>query len=227
VYSVRGGGQVAGSHVRRFNLVYSGVMPCARTLDAQHAFEIFESVVRFDVATLAKQYTFVHAGVVGWRGRAIVIPGASTHGKSTLVEALVRAGATYYSDEFASIDDIGRAHPFTKPLSFRLEAGGTRRVPPAELGAVGETPLPVGMVVPTWFQSGTEWQPRRLDPGEALLALFGHAVRARLAPAETMKTLARVVEQSVTLYGSRGEAFGTARRLLDVADVHMCSARLG
>ena len=44
--------------------------------------------------------------IVTWgRGRAIVIPGRTFSGKSTLVAELVRAGATYYSDEYAVEDE--------------------------------------------------------------------------------------------------------------------------
>ncbi len=59
------------------------------------------------VANNAPDYVFVHAGVVGWRGRALVLPGTSFAGKTTLVAELVRAGAAYYSDEYAVIDELG------------------------------------------------------------------------------------------------------------------------
>ena len=48
------------------------------------------------VAQRSRQMLFVHAGVVGWRGLAIVIPGRSHTGKSTLVAELVWRGAVYY-----------------------------------------------------------------------------------------------------------------------------------
>src|SRR5262245_29166046 len=64
------------------------------------------------VAQRSRAMLFVHAGVVGWRGLAIVIPGRSHSGKSTLVAELVRRGAVYYSDEFAVLDETGRVHPY-------------------------------------------------------------------------------------------------------------------
>src|SRR4029077_6709070 len=90
----------------------------------------------FFVAERAPDHLFVHAGVVGWDGGAIVMPGASFAGKTTLVQAWLGAGATYYSDEFAVLDRTGRVHPFTRPLSIRDRAtASTRRVPVAALGA--------------------------------------------------------------------------------------------
>lgn len=69
----------------------------------QAAAYIVESWAQLTVATLAKGLVFVHAGVVGWRNRAIVIPRRSLSGKSTLVLALVEAGADYYPDEYAML----------------------------------------------------------------------------------------------------------------------------
>src|SRR6476646_7063652 len=58
--------------------------------------EALEVDARHTVAALSPQRVFVHAGVVGLRGGAIVIPGASFSGKTTLVAELVRRGASYY-----------------------------------------------------------------------------------------------------------------------------------
>ena len=48
-----------------------------------------------------------------------MLPAPSFGGKTTLVAALVRAGAIYYSDEFAVLDEQGFVHPYAKPLSIR------------------------------------------------------------------------------------------------------------
>ena len=67
-------------------------------------------------------------------------------GQETLVAALVRAGATYYSDEYALIGADGRVRPYARDLSLR-RARGPVRVDPKRLGRVGRTALPVGLVV--------------------------------------------------------------------------------
>ena len=72
--------------------------------------DTLESDLQLHVAEQARRRLFVHAGVVGWKGRAIVIPGRSFTGKTTLVAELVRAGASYYSDEYALIDSRGKIH---------------------------------------------------------------------------------------------------------------------
>jgi hypothetical protein len=201
--------------VRRFWKVYAGLDLEARTLDEDAALDAFEGRVRFDVALHATRWTFVHAGAVGWRGRGILIPGGSMSGKSRLVEALVRAGATYYSDEYAVLDGRGRLYPFAKPLTLRRAAGGIERVTAEELGGVsGARALRVGMVVSTHYTPGAEWNAVTVAPGEAVLALLGHTVRARIAPARVLKTLARSVDAAATIRSARGEAEETAYELL-------------
>src|SRR6266700_1389758 len=101
--------------------LYAGAARLARTKALEELFEPLESDLQMFVAEWARRRVFVHAGVVGWRGQAIVIPGMSFSGKSTLVAALVRAGATYYSDEYAVFDARGRVHPYARKLSLRME----------------------------------------------------------------------------------------------------------
>ena len=160
------------------------------------------------VAERAADYLFVHAGVVGWEGHAIVMPGASFAGKTTLVQAWLEAGATYYSDEFAVLDRAGRVHPFARPLAIRdgSDALG-RRVPAAALGAEsGTTPLPVGLVLETSYRAGARWRPRRLTAAATLLALMRHTVAARGNPQHSMPILKQAASSGVAFAGRRGEA---------------------
>lgn len=215
LYSVRIARATPVQRIKHFSLVFSGSMQVARTLDENEAFEALESAVRFRVASSSADFTFVHAGVVAWKGRAIVIPGPSMHGKSQLVEALVRAGAVYFSDEFAVFDRQGRVHPFPKPLSLRQPEGPCRRLRAEELGGrSGSRPLKVGLVASCPYRPGASWRPRSATPGEGALVLFANTVRARLAPADTLRTLTRVAEGAATIVTPRGEAANVVGPLL-------------
>jgi hypothetical protein len=145
------------------------------------------------VAQRAPEHLFVHAGVVGWRGRALVMPGSSFAGKTTLVRAWLERGATYYSDEFAVLDRAGMVHPFARPLSVRdASSPVSRRVPVGAFGSdAGTDPLPVGLVIVSSYRPGAQWRPRPLTPATALLAMMRHTVAARSRPAHAMATLAR------------------------------------
>lgn len=189
---------------------------CAeRSADLDELLAAFRSRLHLKVAAGARTRLFVHAGVVGWQGGAIVIPGRTHSGKSSLVSALVAAGATYYSDEYAVLDDAGLVHPFARPLGIRDATGRTRQVEPASLGAaIGETPLPVRMVVVAQYAPGAEWRPRRLSPGETVLALLENTVAVRSRPADTLKTLTAAVTDAEALGGMRGDAVPLAEQLL-------------
>jgi hypothetical protein len=67
------------------------------------------------VAAHTTRYIMVHAGAVSWQGAAIVIPGYSYHGKTTLILELVRRGFGFLSDEIAALDRTsGRVDPFPR-----------------------------------------------------------------------------------------------------------------
>jgi hypothetical protein len=209
--------------------VYVGAARRARTSDLGHALAVLESELRQSLAARARRRTFVHAGVVGWRGRAIVIPGRSRSGKTTLVAELVRAGASYLSDEFAVLDARGHVHPFPKTLSIR-GAGGcdlhVRRPSAEDLGGVRETrPLPVGLVVLAQHRPGAEWRPAALSAGQAVIEMLAHTVPARLRPGASLQALARVASRAQVLKSERGEARELAPRLLELVEVGMRRTR--
>jgi hypothetical protein len=216
LYSIIVGGEGPRPHLRRFNLLYGDHVRLVRTIDLDEVFETFESDLRLVVAEFAPRRVFVHAGVVGWKGKAILVPGRSFSGKSTLVAELVKAGATYYSDEFAVLDSRGRVYPFRKPLEMRTDKSYKQsKVTVAELGGkAGTKALPVGLVLMTRFKEGARWRPRKLTPGEGVLGLLANTVSARRNPERALGALQNVVSGAEILKSSRGEARDLASVLL-------------
>jgi hypothetical protein len=157
---------------------------------------------------------------VGWRGRAILLPGASRSGKSTLVAALLRAGARYYSDEYAVLGPDGLVYPFARPLSIRSADGTTsQRCGPEEFGArTASKPLPIGLSAITKYLPGTRWRPRSLSTGQAVLALLEDTLSAQLDPEGTLRVLHKTLAPALVVKGPRGEADETAEQLLDTLD---------
>lgn len=223
LYSLLVGGLGPRPNVRRFHLLYGNAERLARTLEFAALCEALETDLQLYVAQAARHRLFVHAGVVGWHGQAIVIPGRSFSGKSTLVAELVRAGATYYSDEYAVVDAQGRVHPYPKPLSLRDNGAaerGKKYAVEALAGRSGRQPIPIGLVVVSWYTAGARWRPRRLSPGQAELALLAHTVSARRQPETALDTLQQVVSQATVLKGTRGEAKEMVHAVLQ----HFCNA---
>jgi hypothetical protein len=201
---------------RHYHLLYCGSALLARSLEIPPLLTAFEKHAELLTAFRASNCLFVHAGVVGWQGQAILIPGRSMTGKTTLVKALVEAGAVYYSDEFAVLDKEGRVHPYPRPLSIRGNNGQPGREITAEAlgGQTGVEPLPVGLIVATEYHPEAMWQPRQLTPGQALLALMDNTVAARRNPAHSMPILKQAVTNAIALKSKRGEAGDVALRLL-------------
>jgi len=215
LYSLRAAEQREG-RTRNFNLLYYGVMRLARSLELDEVLEEFDRDLHLRVAEGSRRWIFVHAGVVGWRGRAILIPGRSRTGKTSLVEALLKAGATYYSDEFAILDRQGRVLPYPKPLYLRTREGlDDRRLPASELGArTGRARLPVGLVVLTRYREGARWRPRGVSPGRAVLGLLDNTIQARTQPRRALSVLATAIREAPVLTGPRGDADETAALIL-------------
>jgi len=184
--------------------------------DLQIALEVLDTRLRACIALHAPDHIFVHAGVVGHGGRAIVLPGRSFTGKTTLVAELVRAGATYYSDEFAVLDDHGLVHPYPKPLSIRTGGPSQTDHDVAALGGLaGDQPLSIGLIAIAHFVPGGRWEPKRLTGGETVLALLANTIPAQERPDQVLATLKRAVEGAVVLQGERGEAAEIAGELLE------------
>lgn len=138
-----------------------------------------------------------------------MIPGKSFSGKSTLTSALVRAGATYYSDEYAVLDARGRVHHYARPLAIR-ENGDLQKQRKYTIeslgGRAGSKPLPIGLVVVSKYKPGARWRPRQLSAGEGALELIANTVSARRKPEKVLSTLNLVVAGAPVLKGFRGDA---------------------
>jgi hypothetical protein len=203
-------------HGRRFHLLYRGAARLTRTTSFPALLAAFENDAQLYVAKHSTDLLFVHAGVVGWRGRAIVLPGRSLSAKSSLVSALVRAGATYYSDQYALFDSSGRVHPFPRRLSVPTMSGPERRLAVDELGVVcGVEPLSVGLVAATSHRKGGRWHVRRLDLGQIALALLSNAITAPGRASEALALLGEASFWAIGVRGTRGEASESAQEILE------------
>jgi hypothetical protein len=188
-----------------------------RSRSLKTIFQGFETRVKMYVAEMARRRVFVHAGAVGWQGQAIIIPGRSMSGKTTLVRELVRAGATYFSDEYAVLDAQGRLHPYPQPLAVRQSDNFRQKKYPVEElgGTAGTKPLPVGLIIVSRYQADSRWRPKQISAGQGVLELLSNTVPARRKPEVVMPTLQRAVSAAVILKGVRGEAEETARLILN------------
>lgn len=172
------------------------------------------------IAEWATGRIFVHAGVVAINGRAVLLPGRSMHGKTTLTAALLRAGAAYGSDEYAVLAPDGMVHPYPRPLQIRTGYGQRTPTPAAGLGALAFTgPLPVAAVAQLRYQRGTGWATEPITAGTAVLRLLDNTVCARTRSREALDALIAATRSSRAVAGTRGEATAAVPAIRDLVSV--------
>lgn len=205
-----------GETIRRFNL-YSDHLLIGQKLTLSDLRDLFESHATVAFAELSKKRLFVHAGVVAWQGKAILIPGKSHAGKSTLVRALVKHGADYFSDELAVFDEKGLVSAYPRPLLVRGRI--TSKQWPLNIStknvAFDGKGIPVGLVVLTQYNKDARWQPRVVSSGNALLHLLENTHSAQRMPDRAIRVLKKVAIKARILTSDRGEADRVAQSLLE------------
>ena len=208
--------------VRRLHLLYADSTRIARDAALNRVLATLETDLHRYTAEATSDMTFLHAGVVGWQGSAIVFPGRSLSGKTTLVREMLRLGATYYSDEFAVVDSSGLVHPFARPLGIREDSSYAQtKYSAEELGATsGVKPLPMGMAVICKYEAGARWQPAPLSQGQGALELLANSVAVRSQPDQTLRRLQKLVRHTVFIQGTRGEAHKAATSILNLSCAH-------
>ena len=230
--AVRPGQEDAAFFIRRtkpqrYSLVPSSNGAAGREF-AYANLEELASEFHFAVSLFARPYLFVHAGVVGWRGRAIVLPGRTMSGKSTLVSALIDLGATYYSDEFAAIDRYGRIYPYRKPLELRTRGQINRRVQPTRRSARSgrNHPLEAAVIAFLNYKRNARWNPQTLTPAQAVLGLFGNTVVARARAPFALRALSRLAQRAASIKGFRPDASFAARQLIESVSHRSATGRV-
>ncbi|MCY7377328.1 MAG: hypothetical protein LH472_15320 [Pyrinomonadaceae bacterium] len=188
-------------------------------------FDLVESRIRITVAEFAVGKVFLHAGVVGWQGKAIIIPATSFSGKTTLVAELVKKGAAYYSDEYAVLDADGNVEPFPKWLSLRgiIDDWTQLDCPVEAIGGIAATgTIPVGLVLIARYdkakKSPRKWQPRKLSQGAGIMEILPHTLPIRNKPKFVLEVLKKLTNRAIIVKTVRGDAVEFAETLLSYVE---------
>ena len=171
----------------------------------REALEVLEGSAHEAIAARATTHAFVHAGVVAVDGKAILIPGRSFAGKTTLVMALVDAGATYYSDEYALIDSHGLVHPFVRTPRVRQNLGKT-----VVINDLTPPPVPAGLVLMTKYEPNAAWRPKSLSVSRCLFGLIDNSVGVRSYPELYLGRLKELAMTARAYSSVRGDWLATA-----------------
>lgn len=185
-----------GPHVGRRYVVRFEGRHLTASPRADHALDILLWHVNQEAVRSCARHIVLHAAAAGRDGRAVLLPGPTEAGKTTLVAGLARAGLAYLTDEAVALSlDDGAAEPFPKPLSLHppsaalfpelagaepggasAPAGSARHVPPARLGARTATgPMQVAVVVFPRYVAGAPTVLAPLHRADALAMLCQNA----------------------------------------------------
>lgn len=194
--------------------------PAIAMFNLQDLCDQIEGDLHHWLATYTRGFLFVHAGCVGWRGRGIVLPGRSHAGKTTLTRALVEAGATYYSDDYAVIDPSGAIWPFPRRLHVRpMSSEPPHRLDPvASKWEIGQDAMRAALVAELKYDRERGWGVERLNGGQGALSLLDNTVAARERPQDALRLMSSLMTGAVAIKGTRDDPESSARRLLDFVD---------
>jgi hypothetical protein len=175
-----------------------------------------ESELTFFAAEHLSHQVAVHAGVLRHRGRAILLPGASHSGKSSLCVAAASLGVDVLTDEYALIDPgTGRTTGWPRPVRRRTPDGGVQRL---DL-VVGSGPLSVAAVAVLRFDHAARGWGRPVSPARAVLGILENTVCARTRPGAALDAACAIARScDVALEGPRGEAVTTVEALTRLLD---------
>jgi HprK-related kinase A len=196
------------------------------------------------VATTSDRFLMFHAGMVAKGDKAILMPGASGMGKSTLTAGMSFSGWRFFTDEFGLFDPLqGLFYPHPRPISLKNESipilaervgesylsrplyntpKGTIRYirPPAEaLARMTEPARPSLILYPT-FNSEATGTVEELPPHEAFAMLRGAAINCDRLGETAFRALADLTSRTRSLrleYRSLDQALAMVSDLMDIA----------
>jgi hypothetical protein len=165
-----------------------------------------------------KMFRAVHAGAVLINETAVILPGSTHAGKSSLVAELLRQGASCFSDEYALIDNEGQVHSYPRPLLLRNGLPRQSLVLPEELNAgFAVCSAPVGWIFALDYVVGEEaWNMHEMAQSEAVMLLLRNTPHEMAHSPEIVDFFLRVAANAVCYAGQRCDAAEAATRVIDL-----------
>jgi len=197
--------------------VNGGLLTASETMP--NLFTVIQQAADAAMIRRLNRETALHAGCIVYRGRAIVMPGGSGSGKSSLVLELLRQGAEYCSDEYAIVDRQGFVVPYPRALMIR---GGDQQQHPVLASAVQakvcERQAPVSLFMFLRYEPGADGlDVRPLDRSQSLMLLLQNTPQVMAENLSVLDPLKAAVSSAVSYEGVRGEASGVAAEILHLA----------
>jgi hypothetical protein len=194
----------------------------------------------FNLADKCSSGMLFHAACLSWKGRGVILPAQSGHGKTTLSAWLLSNGFDYLTDELVYLPlDSLRALCFGRPLNVKYGSreiiedllGDNRDdesiirgpiamlVPPSLIRADNEPVEPdVSMIFFPRYRADTEFSLEKLSPAQTGMSMMACLVNARNLPGDGFRStvdLARKVPAYNITYPDFDGVLGTITGLLE------------
>lgn len=201
-----------------FHLLRASAVVASATRPEELVPELIHHVDEAVVAAMRGRYA-VHAGVVQVGEAAILLPGMTHAGKSSLVAALLERGATYFSDEYAVLDGEGLVHPYPRPLLVR---NGT----PEQVPKLAETygaytsmaPARVGSIMALAFHPEEGWRIRPVPQSAGVMILLQNTPHVLAESPALLGVLQKAAAGARCWQGYRGDAADAAGEILRLVE---------
>lgn len=225
---------------RRVRFTVDGVTP-HENMPRSQALAVLEWGINLVIALRFNCYLLLHTAVLERHGRALLMPAAPGHGKSTLCAALAHRGWRLLSDEFGAVrpgtsqlipvprpmplknESIGVIRAFAPDAVFGPLVRGTRkgdvahvRPPRESVERAGETAAARWIVFPRW-RKGAALEIEELPPSEAFMRLATNAFNYELHAERGFTTVRDLVAASRCfrlVYSDLDEAIAALDRLV-------------
>lgn len=199
---------------------------------------MLEMALNWCVAMRIYAYMTFHSAVAERGGKAVLIPGASGQGKTTLSASLMLRGWRLFSDEFGLFDmESGKLVPYPRPLSIKNESidvlknfsraaqftksmtktpkGTLAYLRPTEESIVRSTePAELGWFIFPEFAPEQAPLLTKLDPGQAMFGLTRSSVNYDSFGERSFRILTDLVDR-VPAYAMRYPDLGAAGDMID------------
>jgi HprK-related kinase A len=208
---------------RQQALVYLDDARPFEPLPLNMAVPLLEWSINWCAATRANQYVMIHAAVLEREGRALVLPGVTGAGKSTLCAGLALRGWRLFSDEFALIRPAdGQVEPWPRPISLKNasievirrwapDARLSTPVPNTNKGTVAHMRPPVESVTRAGEPAMPAW---------IVFPLFARDTTPQLVPLPRARAFFKLADCSFNYQSLGLRGFTTLSRMIDGCDAY-------
>ena len=221
--------------LRRQAIAYLDDIRPFEPLPIHMAVPMLESSINWCAANQTNQYVMIHAAVLERRGSALVLPGITGAGKSTLCASLAYRGWRLLSDEFALIQPAdGQIAAWPRPISLKNvsidlirgwapDACIGKSVPNTNKGTIAYVRPPsesvrraVDRAIPAWvvfptFEKGAAGRLTPLPKARAFFRLADCSFNYQALGIQGFQTLSRMISACNTFefrYSSLDDALG-------------------